>query len=398
MKLYFCTLFLCLGMHLNASIGSVIDRIKMRSEMSQSDALVILRQGKPLIVHQPEACAGIDSMEMTKPLIGLAIALLLDEGRLPCLDMPIHAYYPLWNCDAYRGITLRHLLSNISGLDSSSLRQVTDHPVTEILNSHLLFLPGTRYYKNPRAIQLLTDIVKLAAGRDLSQYLYERLFEPLGITDISWRTGGTIDSLPQFQMSAWDLAKVGSLIADEGAFQGKQLIGKRWLNELFMPSQPFDPFFGLQWWLEFYDIAAWWDEELLTLYSQQCVSKEIIAKLTALEGRVVHFSGQVYGSHIVKLRGEDLIAYFEEGRLMTQIIEETRCKGLPLAKFKTGKLKMASAHGQGGQHLIIMPQQKLVAVRQKRLDTGLHSENLNFDDLPDLLEEIAKACDCYIDG
>lgn len=406
-SLWIC--FLCLSLSLNATVTTVIEKIKERSATSKSDSLVLLRRGAPLIVHQSEvACGGIDSMEMTKPFIGLAIALLLDEGRLPCLDLAVHTYYPEWNCAPYQSITLHHLLGNTSGLDNDNgylccsqekngCSRNSDF-IAAILNSRLIHCPGTHFSNNSKALLLLIDIVEKASGQKFQDYLYKKLFAPLGIDNVSWNSGGIRDRLPQFHLSAWDLAKVGTLIANNGKWQCKPIISPRRLHEVLTPSQPFNPFFGLQWWLEFYDIAAWWDSDLLEQYCQEGISQKLISKLTALQGRVIHFSGQVYGSHIVKLRGTDLLATFGEEESIAQLIRETHCKGLPLAKFKTGKLKMASAHGREGQHLIIMPDQGLVAVRQRLIDRCPASAcEDDFDDLPDLMEEIAKECDCYID-
>ncbi len=389
MKLLFSIFLLCAGFTLEASENDLVNKIWIRSQALQSDSIVILHQDKPLLVYQSEESPFVDTMEMTKPLIALAFALLLDEGRISCLDTPIHYYYPTWNLEPYKSITLRHLLSNTSGIDSLCTCQNLEDPTVELLSSTSFYQPGTCFYKNPNAIRLLVDIVKIVSGKELGSYLNGKLFDPLGIENIFWRSGGTIESLPQFQMSAWDLAKIGTLMANDGKWRCKEIISKRRLDELLAPSQGFSPFFGLQWWLEFHDIAVWWDEELLNEYSGRGISQPLIDKLKSLQGQVIHFSGQVYGSQIVKLCGDDL-TMFDNGRIIADLIKETHAKSLPMAKFKTGKLKMASAHGRGGQHLIIIPQHGLVAVRQRHIENKECSPAFDFDDLPVMLEELTK--------
>lgn len=369
-----------------------MEKIKVRSLAQESDALVIMRHDRPLIQQEAQYCGGLDSMELTKPIIALALALLVDEGRISCFDAPLYTFYPSWNVGYYKKITLRHLLSNTSGMANQVNLGLYETPLAAILNAPLFFVPGTKYYKNPSAMQLLIGIVKIVSGKELQEYLREKLFEPLAIENVCWRSAeASSGGLPQFKMSALDLAKIGSMIAGEGYYKGKQIVSKRWIKELLSPSQAFDPFFGMQWWLEFYDIAAWWDDELLQSYCENGISMHLIDLISDLQGRVINFSGQIYGSHIVKLRGLDLINFFDNGQLMAELILETSFHGLPLARFKPGKLKMISAHGRGGQHLIILPSEGLVAVRQRHVDYQHFCPQFDFDDLPDLLAELATA-------
>ncbi len=49
-------------------------------------------------------------------------------------------------------------------------------------------------------------------------------------------------------ISARDLALMGLLVAQGGAWNGKQLLPKGWTEELVKPC-PVAPFYGLMWWL-----------------------------------------------------------------------------------------------------------------------------------------------------
>ena len=52
---------------------------------------------------------------MTKPVVGTAIQMLIDEGKL-ALDDPVAKFLPSFDNDASRDITVEHLLTHRSGL------------------------------------------------------------------------------------------------------------------------------------------------------------------------------------------------------------------------------------------------------------------------------------------
>ena len=95
--------------------------------------------------------------------------------------------------------------------------------------------------------------------------LKRRIMDPIGAST-GWRWDGyrnstvTIDGKPMISVpggghwgggiviSARDLALMGLLVAQGGAWDGKQLLPKGWTAELVKPC-PVAPFYGLMWWL-----------------------------------------------------------------------------------------------------------------------------------------------------
>ena len=47
--------------------------------------------------------------------------------------------------------------------------------------------PGTRFSYNNKAANLLAGLVEKAAGRKLDDFLKQRLFTPMEITDFKWQ-------------------------------------------------------------------------------------------------------------------------------------------------------------------------------------------------------------------
>ncbi len=162
---------------------------------------------------------------MTKPITGVAILMLLEEGKVRLND-PVSKFVPefrglkvavmqehngppaapgaptpaptFYTIPATREITIRDLLSHVSGLASggpASTADVAKDPRRpgETLASYiprlgavpLDFQPGTRWSYSPSAgFDTLGRIVEIVSGQTFDQFLRQRIFDPLGMKDI----------------------------------------------------------------------------------------------------------------------------------------------------------------------------------------------------------------------
>lgn len=137
---------------------------------------------------------------MTKPITSTCILMLQDEGKLS-VDDPVEKYLPefqkQWLIESAtkdrvtvkrpaRAITIRDLLTHTSGLAEVSARR-PDASLAEIVMGYsqqpLLFAPGSKWqYCNP-GINTLGRIVEVVSGKSYPEFLEQRLFRPLGMSD-----------------------------------------------------------------------------------------------------------------------------------------------------------------------------------------------------------------------
>ena len=157
---------------------------------------------------------------MTKPITSIALMTLYEEGRFQLND-PVHRFLPAWRDHEVwvRGegadmvtrppaspMTMRHVLSHTSGLTYGALLDADPHPVNgvyqelgvrrsdgETMTSFaeklsrvpLRFDPGTRWLYS-----LATDVcgclVEVISGQKFEDFLQQRIFEPLGMTDTAF--------------------------------------------------------------------------------------------------------------------------------------------------------------------------------------------------------------------
>ncbi len=158
---------------------------------------------------------------MTRPITSAAAMILWEEGAFQ-LDDPISRYLPLFanqrtfadadspsmdRTQARRGdITVEHLLLHTSGMGSRSSsiyraegvrsRSITlEQMVDNAARTPLFEDPGTNW-RYGISTTILGRLVEVWSGRPLEDFLQERLFEPLGMTDTGfWVEPDHVDRL-----------------------------------------------------------------------------------------------------------------------------------------------------------------------------------------------------------
>ena len=156
---------------------------------------------------------------MTKPVTGVAILMLVEEGKIRLSD-PVSRFVPefkepkvavrrsdsageegdIYTVPANREVTVHDLITHTSGLGS---RGVASEATSRIAPrdgtgtvadwaaalgaAPLDFQPGTRWaYSGLAGIDTLGRIVEVASGLTFDEFLRQRVFEPLGMKDTAF--------------------------------------------------------------------------------------------------------------------------------------------------------------------------------------------------------------------
>ncbi|HET6897843.1 MAG TPA: serine hydrolase domain-containing protein, partial [Vicinamibacteria bacterium] len=121
-----------------------------------------------------------------KQFTAALVLLLAADGRLG-LDDPVAKRLPEAPA-AWKGITIRHLLTHTSGIaeytDRIDLRRdYTEDQLLRMAGERPLdFAPGARWSYSNTAYAVLGVLIHRASGRFYGDLLRERIFEPLGMT------------------------------------------------------------------------------------------------------------------------------------------------------------------------------------------------------------------------
>ncbi len=170
------------------------DKILHLAAVGQSD----LATGRKM---QPDDLFWIASM--SKPMTAVAVAMLVDEGKLS-FDDPVGKYLPEYNslwvaqtstrdqrvlAPAARSITLRDLLTHTSGLGEYQVTgpHWTLGEMARVLSREpLRFAPGSRWAYSTAGLDLAGAVVEKVSGLPYDKFLQKRLFDPLGMKDTTF--------------------------------------------------------------------------------------------------------------------------------------------------------------------------------------------------------------------
>ena len=178
---------------------------------------------------------------LSKSVVSMAVGFAVQEGLLT-LDDKAAGYFPdknvLFRSPRINNITVRHLLNMTSGLKFNEVHSVVEKDwVRAILQSDCSFEPGTEFSYNSLNTYLLSAILCKKTGMGLVEYLTPRLFDPLGIHNVSW------DVCPMgIEKGGWglwlrtvDMAKLGQFYLQRGRWmvdgKEKQLLPEDWVIE-----------------------------------------------------------------------------------------------------------------------------------------------------------------------
>jgi CubicO group peptidase (beta-lactamase class C family) len=191
----------------------------------------------PLMAMLKDALFLIASM--TKPITALGILILADDGKLS-VDDPVEKHLPEFRGQMLvsekaadrlvlkkppRPITLRDLLTHTSGLpgyppglgDLYTKRNRTLAEATLAMSQRPLdFEPGTRWSYCNSGIDTLGRVIEVVSGQCYETFLAKRIFEPLGMTDTTFRPSK--DQLPR--VAGLYGLKDGKLVSATGALIG----------------------------------------------------------------------------------------------------------------------------------------------------------------------------------
>ena len=125
---------------------------------------------------------------MTKPLTGVAVQMLADEGKLR-LDDPVAKYLPGFDNDKSKAITIEQLLQHRSGLPLTIMTVRIDQysdlqaQAKAIGEKGPQFKPGKKFWYSDAGSDAAAAVVERISGTTIDRFVAERILQPLGMAD-----------------------------------------------------------------------------------------------------------------------------------------------------------------------------------------------------------------------
>lgn len=221
--------------------------------------------GQPIGAVEHGPATQHDLRSVTKSVTSVLLGIALGDAAEDALTRPIGSFFPDREDlgEGLDGVTLHHVLTMTAGIEwnemvvpytdpkNDEIRLYrTDDPVGLVLARDVRSPPGTGWYYNGGLTQVAAGVTENLTGKPLDTYADEVLFGPLSITDYTWHRSGAwrSDSSPSaasgLRLRARDLAKIGSVILNEGKWQGRQVVPASWVaasTERHVQDNPWGP-------------------------------------------------------------------------------------------------------------------------------------------------------------
>jgi CubicO group peptidase (beta-lactamase class C family) len=229
------------------------DRFSIENYLGRNPAtgLLIARDDTILYEHYQYARTDGDrflSQSMAKTITAMLIGIAVAENKIKSIDDLVSAYVPSLGNTEYGSTPLRALLNMSSGVaftenydGSDDIAQLSrdlfgepgKHPIASVAQFNTrIAAPGTRWHYASAETEILGLVLRAAVGAPVADYLRDRIWQPIGAeADASWATDGTGQEITYccFNAVLRDYARLGRLLAHDGAWEGRQLIPRQWL-------------------------------------------------------------------------------------------------------------------------------------------------------------------------
>ena len=219
------------------------------------------------------------SFSTGKSFVSTLLALAIGDGKITSIEDPVIKYLPEIAGSAYAKARIKDVLQMSSG---TSYSEEYEDPHSDIaayaatLNKNVGGLydfarsfksvrpPGKKFYYASTDTEILGALIARVTGKSLSAYMSEKLWMPIGAeSPARWLidqpgAAGREMAAGGLLIRLRDFGRFGLLFANDGKWNGQQLLPAGWVEQATRPQDPQVAFgqllpgyplgYGYQWW------------------------------------------------------------------------------------------------------------------------------------------------------
>ena len=206
-----------------------------------------------------------NSFSVVKSVVSALMGIAIQDGDIRSLDQKVVDFIPdlkgpyadqvtvgdlssmasgqKWSEEYYNPFSVTSASYFVKDLDAL----IIDQPITE--------KPGEKFRYKSGTTQLLGMVIKKATGKTLSDYLTEKLWQPLGAEKTAlWQLDSEEKGMEKafccLATNARDFARIGKLYKNHGRWNGTQLLDSSFVELSVKPRFEESPQYGYGWWLD----------------------------------------------------------------------------------------------------------------------------------------------------
>jgi len=179
-----------------------------------------------------------------KWIAAATIMTFVDQGKIK-LDDPVSKYLPIFSKYAKGYLTIRHCLSNTTGIESekgklskvlggkrkfSSLEEEVDAIAAKEISNN----PEKEFHYGNLGMNIAARVVEVIGKKSFDRLAQERIIRPLKMraTSFTDENGGAVNASLGAKSTANDYLNFLVMILNNGNFQGKQIVSEKSVNEM----------------------------------------------------------------------------------------------------------------------------------------------------------------------
>ena len=204
-----------------------------------------------------------NSFSMAKSIVTILMFKAIQDGYLENINQPVADFFPQFD----PRLSIGDLSSMASGLNwnenyynpfASTARAYFGEDIREqVLDLKVIEKPGEEFKYLSGNTELLGMVIEKATGQNLSEYLSESFWKPMGMNDdalwqIDSRESGMEKAYCCISSNARNFGKIGKLLINNGKWNGEQLLDSAFIETASEPRFSETPYYGYGFWLTDY--------------------------------------------------------------------------------------------------------------------------------------------------
>lgn len=254
--------------HKDYNSAEIPEELENTNQKFGTVAFLIFKEGK-LWYEKYEEGYGPDSQtnsfSMAKSISTLLLGKAIEDGFISSLDQKVVDFFPELKGEFADQLTVGDLSSMASGLNwnenyyspfSMTAQSYYDENIRDLILSLAVDeKPAQSFQYLSGNTQLLGMVLEKAVGKNISLYLSENFWKPMGMeANAYWQLDSQESGMEKtyccIASNARDFAKIGLMVMNKGKWNGKQILNQEFIEKCIQPRFEQDTEYGYGFWLE----------------------------------------------------------------------------------------------------------------------------------------------------